>query len=136
MTPAAFISLAATVLSQIHHEPEVTPEVLAGFAYKESSYREQVFGDHGNAWGLFQFHCERWTELGGHMDDYGNAPAELQIQIMVKELNQAARRAQARQLDFLTLACKRHNGGNFGAIIPASYYVGVKSGILGAKKST
>lgn len=61
-------------------------KLLKIFEAKESSGKEQVYGDVGKAWGLFQFHKARWVECGGKLEDYGKVGRKEQERVMKNAL--------------------------------------------------
>jgi hypothetical protein len=56
--------------------------LLAAFEQIESGGREQVFGDGGRSWGIFQFGRARWRECGGDPAQWGKASAAEQRRVM------------------------------------------------------
>ena len=58
------------------------PRLMRAFEDIESGGREQVRGDGGRAWGLFQFHRARWGECGGAPSDWGRAGRAEQERVM------------------------------------------------------
>ena len=87
--------------------------LLLAFAMVESSNREQIFGDNGKAWGLYQFHETRWIEFGGKESNWGKAPRKEQDQIMAGYLIWAQKQAKKRNVDFIQFAATYHNNGHF-----------------------
>ena len=106
------LMLATVILAQQPHHPAVTPQVVAAFAYVESSGRVHVKGDGGSAWGLFQFHRDRWWEIGGTDAEYGSASAERQVALMIRALNRYAYAGDRRGIDPIRAMATAHNSGN------------------------
>ena len=59
-----------------------TDRLLRAFEKMESGGREQIRGDKGRSWGLYQFGRARWTECGGSSRDWGRAGRAEQTRIM------------------------------------------------------
>lgn len=105
--------MAAGILA-CHPNPEnIPPSVMVAFAMQESSGREQVLGDKGQAWGLFQFHRARWQELGGKKAEWGSASAAAQMEVMYRFLTRCYTSARAQGKDPIQYSAVVHNVGHW-----------------------
>lgn len=87
-------------------------QLLKSFAFVESSNRSQIWGDNGKAWGKYQFHIERWMELGGKKSEFGKATESRQDEIMLIELNLAIHKSRKMGVDIIRGCATYHNNGN------------------------
>ena len=64
-------------------------QLMRTFAAVESSSgkdKKYPWGDNGKAYGLYQFHLERWKELGGTAENFGKAGPKVQNELMLAEI--------------------------------------------------
>jgi hypothetical protein len=105
--------LAAGVIASNVNPYNIPPSVIAAFAEVESSGRPFITGDHGKAWGLFQFHIGRWVECGGRRSEWGVASPARQTEVMLRAVNKyAAWGIRANAPDRLTWVANCHNLGH------------------------
>ena len=84
--------------------------LLAAFALVESSGNYQAIGDHGKAWGAYQFHEARYTELGDQ--HYRHATKAEQDAAMLAEIDKGLRIASQRGLDPIACVASLHHAGH------------------------
>lgn len=68
--------------------PTLIPWFLA-IAKVESSFKPNASGDDDKAYGLFQFHHDRWLECGGTDDNWKKASIETQCRVMKTQYERA-----------------------------------------------
>jgi hypothetical protein len=88
-------------------------QVLRAFSFVESRHRVQIVGDNGLAWGKFQFHKARYTELGGK--NWGAADEIEQNRVMLKEVGIVRRlltKDKYKNVEFVTALATYHNLGH------------------------
>ena len=111
LSPTDLRVMAAGVMATNPNPHDIPPSVLVAFAMVESTGRPTILGDHGKAWGLFQFHVDRWNEVA-HPSDYGHADPVTQTRAMFHALTryfEAARRHSAKNR--LVFAANAHHDG-------------------------
>lgn len=105
--------MALFALCSVARPSEIpSARILRAFSFVESSHRPQVIGDKGKAWGLYQFHLNRWLEYGGAKESYGKADAKEQTRVMLNFLDYAYKVADKKNLDRIIVAATMHNNGH------------------------
>lgn len=95
--------------------------LVSAIAMQESGGDPNAFGDNGLAWGLFQFHRERWHEIS--TDGYRDCKVEFQVAVMINMIQSRylgpkvlAERMSIGSLsseDLCIIAGQIHNRGHF-----------------------
>lgn len=128
MTLQQLVTLAATTLADVPHQPAITPELCAAICWQESTGDPSAKGDRDkktreyHAIGLAQFHIKTWDTFAlipcaQHKQPRCRALRDCpkcSMIALIRELNFAIRNRPAGA-DPLRTACNFHNAGKLVA---------------------
>ena len=103
--------IADKILKETKHNKNIDTSLIIAFAKVESSFDANASGDGGKAYGLYQFHKDRWLECGGTEKNWKNADVEIQTKIMITALNKYCK-SNKKEVDYIRWMATSHNIGH------------------------